>query len=74
MGVGAGASYYFSNWLNVGVAGRIGVEYDFWFPLQLSFDWRPIIGPGIDLDDNTAYFGGEGLYAGAICLGVRYKF
>ena len=32
---------------NIGVAGRIGVEYNFWFPLQLSVDWRPVIGPAI---------------------------
>ena len=32
---------------NIGVAGRIGVVYNFWFPLQLSVDWRPVIGPAI---------------------------
>lgn len=75
MGVGAGASYWFTNYLNVGVAGRVGVEYDFWFPLQLSLDWRPVIGPGIAFGDGTHVgFGMDGLYAGAISLGVRYKF
>ena len=80
MGVGAGASYWFTSYLNVGVAGRVGVEYDFWFPLQLSLDWRPVIGPGFyfggaegDTGKNVV-FGANGLYAGAICLGVRYKF
>ena len=75
MGVGAGASYWFNNWLNVGVAGRVGVEYNFWFPLQLSFDWRPVIGPDFVFGEGGGVgFSGSGLYAGAICLGVRYKF
>lgn len=76
-GVGAGAGYCWPAFGYVGVAGRIGVEYNFSFPLQLSFDWRPIVGP--------SFFGGfggglgvgfnaGGLYAGAIALGVRYKF
>lgn len=80
MGVGGGASYWFGGFLNVGVAGRVGVEYDFWFPLQLSFDWRPVIGPDIYFggaagDSETHVgFSGYGFYAGAISLGVRYKF
>ena len=47
-GVGAGLGFDFypdHNYFFVGVAGRIGFEYNFWFPLQLSLDWRPIIGP-----------------------------
>lgn len=72
-GVGAGVGGYFSGWNYgyVGVAGRIGVEYNFWFPLQLSLDWRPIVGPGFwndGVDFNT-----HGLYSG-IALGVRYLF
>lgn len=70
---------------NVGVAGRIGFEYCFWFPLQLSLDWRPVIGPGISwssasaggtttTSSSTVGFYTNALYAGAICLGVRYKF
>ncbi|MCL2167723.1 MAG: hypothetical protein FWH59_01195 [Lentimicrobiaceae bacterium] len=55
------------NWF-AGVVGMIGVEYNFKFPLQLSLDWRPLIG---------AYFNGtysmENLY-GAVAIGVRYKF
>lgn len=78
-GVGAGASYYFGGYLGVGVAGRIGIEYDFWFPLQLSLDWRPVIGPafyfnGAQGDTGSSVgFGVGGLYEG-ISLGVRYKF
>lgn len=69
-------SYNHGNWgpgVFVGAAGMIGVEYNFKFPLQLSLDWRPLIGPkfynggGIDFYD-------RGLYSSAIALGVRYKF
>lgn len=73
---------------NIGVTGRIGVEYNFWFPLQLSLDWRPTIGPGIVWNNTSVTMNGEttrenntsvvfntgGLYAGSICLGVRYLF
>ena len=51
--------------LNIGVAGQVGLEYTFWFPLQLSIDIRPQIG----LVGNT--FGLWGWYPQ---LGVRYKF
>lgn len=69
---------------NIGVAGRIGVEYNFWFPLQLSVDWRPVIGPcvgwattkvGDQLSRDSKWdFNYGGLYASAICIGVRYRF
>lgn len=78
MGVGGGASAWgFSDgtWWNAGVVGHIGIEYDFWFPLQLSLDWRPQVGVS-----NYDYFGNgnpvgfdlAGLYG--LSLGVRYKF
>ena len=45
MGVGAGVGYLWTfSGLVAGAAGHIGVSYDFWFPLQLSVDWRPLIG------------------------------
>jgi len=86
--IGGVTSRVSSNWFNIGVAGRIGVEYNFWFPLQLSFDWRPLFGPSISWTNSSVKGGGYdqsshetsagfyagGLYAGAICLGVRYKF
>lgn len=87
MGVGGGLNFAFSpyHWGNyshvttqmaIGVAGRIGVEYNFWFPLQLSVDWRPVIGPSLTFMDHgvNANFYDSGLYAGAIALSVRYKF
>ena len=78
-GVGGGAGFYWYGgaWWGgsacyVGVAGMIGVEYSFNFPLQLSLDWRPIVGPSF----GRGYVGFNmwGLYAGSIGLGVRYKF
>lgn len=57
----------------VGAAGHFGIEYDFWFPLQLSLDWRPVIGVGIIGNGGGVGFNTGGLYEG-ITLGVRYKF
>ena len=54
-------------------------EYDFWFPLQLSLDWRPnigLMGYTGDMGDSEGgriRFNGYGLYDG-ISIGVRYKF
>ena len=69
---GAYSEYGGINLGYVGAAGRIGVEYNFWFPLQLSFDWRPVIGP--IFNGGVARYYVSGLYAGAFCIGVRYKF
>jgi len=72
-GVGAGAGYFWPASGYVGAAGRIGVEYNFWVPLQLSFDWRPIVGP-VFTGATDVGFNAGGLYAGAIAFGIRYKF
>lgn len=74
VGVGGGWSWWGS--ANVGVAGRIGVEYNFGFPLQLSLDWRPVIGPAFyyGYAGSGVGFNVGGLYAGAISLGIRYCF
>lgn len=69
-----------------GIAGRFGLEYNFQFPLQLSIDWRPVVGPELQTTTETSKYNGEkfnyssisyytaGLYASAITLGIRYKF
>ena len=76
LGVGAGAGIYglelakYSTIWYAGVVGHVGVSYNFWFPLQLSIDWRPNIG----LTNNRLnYFNVDGLYSG-LSLGVRYLF
>lgn len=53
-----------SNSQTIFVAGDIGLEYAFDFPLQLSLDFRPEIGNN-DFTDNTLF---------DIALGVRYQF
>lgn len=73
MGVGAGGGIYtFNNpsWF-VGAVGHVGIEYQFWFPLQLSLDWRPNI--GVHGYQGGATFNISGVYYG-ITLGVRYLF
>lgn len=77
MGVGGAVAAPFQfNGFSIGAAGRIGIEYDFWFPLQLSIDLRPTLGFGL-------YPEGEGekprpgvstdIYS-ALGFAVRYKF
>jgi len=54
------------NYLNLGVAGMVGIEYTFDFPLQLSLDFRQHIGFGLS---------GHGVYApSSVGLGIRYRF
>lgn len=69
LGVGGAGGYGFYDWGFLGAAGRCGVEYDFWFPLQLSIDYRPVFGAAFAQ-------GGAGFYwdVWGLCLGVRYKF
>ena len=76
MGVGGSGGYVWEhevskNWFYAGVAGHIGFEYDFWFPFQLSVDWRPSL--GINNVDNKIGFNDYGLW-GPISIGVRYRF
>lgn len=67
-GPGAGVGLGFgddANYLNLSVAGMVGIEYNFSFPLQLSLDFRQHIGIGL----------GHGLHApSSVGLGIRYKF
>lgn len=68
------------------VTGQIGLEYTFWFPLQLSVDLRPYIGMHID-DGVTVRTGNTvvktsgkvGFYDGGLLgfaptISVRYRF
>ena len=54
----------------VGAVGHVGVEYNFWFPLQLSVDYRPNI--GVVFAGKNAAFNDGGFYG--VTLGVRYLF
>ena len=75
MGVGGAVQMAWSNpGLGfIGAAGRFGIEYDFWFPLQLSLDFRPTLGVAFPYSGDGAAFGYD-VYASGIGLGVRYKF
>ena len=53
---------------NIAVAGQVGLEYTFWFPLQLSVDLRPQI--GIHLASKSGFYFGGWWPA----FSVRYKF
>ena len=74
-GVGGGLGLYlankeYSSSFFAGVAGMIGVEYNFKFPLQLSLDYRPVIGLAFNKDG--MWFNSGGMYG--LGLGIRYKF
>lgn len=73
----------------LGICGQVGVEYTFWFPLQLSLDLRPTIGMHIsgkqkETDPVTGatlhtYDSQVGLYDTGLLgfsptLSVRYRF
>ena len=52
-----------------GIVGQIGLEYEFWFPLQLSVDLRPTFGYC-----NGGFYG-RGFENGLIpTLSIRYRF
>ncbi len=65
VGIGFGKAAHF----NVGVAGQVGLEYIFNFPLQLSIDLRPQIGIGI-VEGGV----GLGFWGWYPSLGIRYAF
>ena len=65
-GAGVGLALGDVNYFALSAAGMVGLEYTFWFPLQLSFDFRQHLGLGL---------GGHGFYnMSSICLGIRYRF
>lgn len=70
-GPGAALGLVFGNpgAFNIAAAGQVGLEYTFWFPLQLSLDIRPQL--GLWTGGGTA-----GFYFGGWCpaLSIRYKF
>ena len=65
LGFGFGAASHFT----VAAVGQVGLEYTFWFPLQLSIDIRPQLGL-------ITASGAAGFYFGGWCpaLGIRYRF
>lgn len=65
-GAGVGLCIGETNYFALSAAGMVGVEYNFKFPLQISFDFKQHIGIG---------FNGNGIWTpSSIGLGLRYKF
>lgn len=54
-----------SSGIGLGLAGQIGIEYNFPIPLQMSLDWRPTW----YLIPSGKPFGYEG-----VAFGIRYRF
>lgn len=63
-----------------GITGQVGLEYTFWFPLQLSVDLRPYLGLHINGDGEYHYEHKVGWYDRGASMGfaptlsVRYRF
>ncbi|MGN1212068.1 MAG: hypothetical protein ACI4TM_10305 [Candidatus Cryptobacteroides sp.] len=70
------------------IAGQVGLEYTFWFPLQLSVDLRPYIGihcttkevdsvvggqPVVTYENRTGFYN-NGLLGFVPSISVKYKF
>ncbi len=71
-GVGAGLGYYWHtnyNYFFLGVAGNVGLSYTFPFNLQLSADYRPILGTSFG---NVVGFYPDGFLSAG--FSVRYAF
>ena len=69
---GPGLSLGFGHNFNFAIQGQVGLEYTFWFPLQLAIDLKPQI--GFWAGHGNAGFFTEGLYGFAPSLSVRYRF
>lgn len=64
---GPGAALGFGGNFHVAATGQVGLEYTFWFPLQLSFDLRPEL--GIWANSGVGFY-----WAITPTIGVRYRF
>ncbi len=69
---GPGVALGFFHGTSIAVQGQVGLEYTFWFPLQLAIDLKPQI--GVSLWNGGAGFWRLGLYGFAPTLAVRYRF
>lgn len=69
---GPGLALGFFNGTTIAVQGQVGLEYTFWFPLQLSVDLKPQFGAWIGSHDANFFTGG--LYGFIPSISVRYRF
>ena len=74
---------YLDNGFMLGICGQVGLEYTFWFPLQLSIDLRPVIGmhvnggytsPSGERYGTRVGFYDNGLLGLSPTISVRYRF
>lgn len=80
--------HYDDDGFMLGVCVQVGLEYTFWFPLQLSVDLRPVVGMHVNneykvqspIDPDVTYNGARtgfydnGLLGFAPTISVKYKF
>lgn len=69
-GVGGGTGVWWDGDFFMGVAGNFGLSFTFPFDLQLSTDFRPVVGPVFKRDGSGFY--DYGLWG--FGLSVRYAF
>ena len=81
-------AYFANHGFMLGICGQVGVEYTFWFPLQISLDLRPTIAMHVNsssdytnpiTDKVERYsphvgFYDNGLLGFAPSISVRYRF
>ncbi|MBQ6689853.1 MAG: hypothetical protein IJN02_11570 [Bacteroidales bacterium] len=71
-GISLGTGFQPWKAFSIGVMGQVGLEYTFWFPLQLSVDLRPTI--GIMCQEGGVIFDKGGLLGFAPSISARYTF
>ena len=65
LGIGNDGNGNKHNYFTLSAAGMVGLEYTFWFPLQLSVDFRQHIGFGF----------GKGMwFPSSVGISARYRF
>lgn len=57
----------------LGICAQVGLEYTFWFPLQLSVDLRPTVGLHANKIEGGAFYD-NGLLGFVPSVSVRYRF
>lgn len=70
-GVGNIEKPVYANSFSIAAMGQAGIEYTFWFPLQLSVDLRPQL--GVAIGDGVRFYR-DGILGFVPCLSARYMF
>ena len=81
---GVNVTHFLANGFVLGICAQVGLEYTFWFPLQISVDLRPSVcmhvNGNILTDNNGNRYGARvgfydnGLLGFAPTVSVRYRF